>query len=163
MRFIISAILGLLITLAMLIAGLQFFDGRMGKASLRQGIEVTPLPRHQQVDVAEWLRQARDDLPEVGAEPVMRLPPPPPFELAAREVTGFVQLVFTVQPDGRATDVRVYGAVPPGYYEEQAMAAVQERRWEPGYDAGGRAVARRATEIIEFSVPAHSARADTDG
>lgn len=161
MRFVISGILGLAITLAMLVGALQFFDGDVGKATLRQGIEVTPLPAHQRVDVAEWLRQARDDLPPPGA-PEMRQPPPP-FEFAQREIRGFVQLTFTVQPDGRATDVRVFGAVPAGYYEAQAIAAVNARRWDPGVDETGRPAARRATEVIEFSLPADTPRrAGTD-
>jgi hypothetical protein len=153
MRFVVSAILGLVVTLAMLIGGLQFFDGRVGKSTLRQGIEVTPLPAQHRLDVAEWMREARPDLPDPGAEPMLRLPPPEPFELAPREVSGFVQLTFTVQPDGRATDVRIFGAAPAGHYEEQAIESVLARRWDPDLDASGRPVARRATEIVEFTVP----------
>lgn len=146
----------------MLVAGLQFFDGRVTPASLRKGIEVVPLPSHQRVDVAEWIRDTRGDLPDPIAGPEVRVPPP--FEIGARDINGFVQLTFTVQPDGRATDVRVFGAAPAGYYEEQAVAAVHARRWEPGVDADGRPATRRATEVIEFSVPADAPRrAGTDG
>lgn len=164
MRFIISGILGLAITLAMLVVGLQFFDGRVTPASLRKGIEVAPLPSHQRVDVAEWIRDTRGDLPDPDAGPEVRVPPPPPFEIGARDVSGFVQITFTVLPDGRATDVQVFGAAPSGYYEDQAVAAVQARRWDPGVDADGRPAPRRATEVIEFSVPADAPRrTGTDG
>lgn len=157
MRFLVSAVLGLSVTVAMLAAALHFYDGRVNQASLRRGIEVTPLPAHHRNDVAEWLRQARGDLPEVGADPVARLAPPPRVEVAPREISGFVQLSFVVQPDGTPTDIRVFGAVPPGVYDEQAVRSVRERRWDPGYDAAGNPVARRANEIVEFTVPAPGA------
>lgn len=155
MRLFVSAILGTLVTLAMVIVGLSFFDGKVDKSMLRQGIEVTPLPPHDRLDVAEWLREARGDLAEAGRgdEPVVRLPPPPPFEIGIREVSGFVQLSFTVQPDGTATDIRIFGAAPGGYYEEQAVERVAQRRWQPDFDADGRPVAREANEVIEFTVP----------
>lgn len=152
-RFIIFALGGLAITLAMLIAGISFFDQPPDRASLRQGIPVTPLPAARSVDIADWLREARGDLPPADAPP-SRLPPPPPMEFARADINGFVQLRFTVQPDGRATDIRVFGAVPPGVYEAQAIEQVRGRRWQPGTDEQGRAVARPVTEIIEFSVPA---------
>jgi TonB family protein len=74
-------------------------------------------------------------------------------EIGAREVSGFVQLSFTVQPDGTATDIRVFGAAPSGYYEEQAVERIRQRRWQPDFDADGRPVAREANEVIEFTVP----------
>lgn len=160
MRFVVSAILGTAVVLAMLVAGLQLFDGKVDNASLRQGIEVTPLPQHSRVDFGEWVREARGDL-EVGAaddELTPRLPPPPPFELARPDIVGFVQLVFAVQPDGEATDIRVFGAAPTGYYESQAIERIRARRWDPGVDDLGLPTVRQATEIIEFRLPAGSPR-----
>lgn len=153
MRFVVAAIGGLLISGTMLVVGISLFDDPPDRASLRQGVEITPLPPQQQVDVSDWLREARGDLPDAG-EPPMRLPPPPPVEFRREDITGFVQLRFTVQPDGRATDIRVFGAIPPGIYEDQAIAQVRARRWDPALDEAGRPVARAATEIVEFTVPA---------
>ncbi len=155
MRFVVSAILGTAVVIAMLLTGLSFFDGKVDNASLRKGVEVTPLPAHSRLDVGELMRETRGDLVEPLEEDgsVVRLPPPPPFELARPDIHGFVQLVFTVGVDGRAENIRVFGAAPAGYYEDQAVAAVQGRRWEPGEDDLGRPIPRQATEIIEFTLP----------
>ena len=156
MRFVLAFLGGLVITTAMLLIGLSFFDDPPSEASLRKGVEVTPLPPQREVDVADWLAQTRADLPDPNAAP-QRLPPPPPVEFE-RDINGFVQLRFTVQPDGRATDISVFGAAPTGYYERQAIEQVRSRRWEPGVDENGNPTQRRATEVIRFSLPANSPR-----
>lgn len=160
MRFVLAAIGGLLVTLAMLVTALHFFDQRFSKSSLRPIIEVEPLPGASRVDVAEWLREARGDLPEDDKTALEALleAPPPRWELEERDVSGFVQLNFTIQPDGSVTDVRVFGAVPPGIYEDRAMEIVAARRYVPDYDADGNPVARRGIDVVEFTVPAAVAR-----
>lgn len=87
-----------------------------------------------------------------------RAPPPPPL----RNINGFVQLEFTVNPDGSVSDVRVVGAVPEGHYEEQAKAIVRGRRYTPEY-VEGEPVPRRETEVIEFTVPARAPAPEADG
>lgn len=159
MRFVVSGILGTLVVVAMLLTALYYFDTRINEASLRPITEIERLPDRGQVDVAEWLRETRGDLPEVGEDGAPTMPPPrPPVEIEPRRISGFVQVVFTVQPDGTVSDARVFGAVPAGYYEEQALERVLARRWEPGVDADGNIVAREATEVIEFTVPADAPR-----
>ncbi|MEX0900683.1 MAG: energy transducer TonB [Gammaproteobacteria bacterium] len=159
MRFLLAMVGGLLITLAMLVIGLNFFDDPPSKASLRKGVEVAPLPTHHKVDVAEWVRETRGDLPEpIDGEPVARLPAPPPVKFLRDDIDGFVQVRFTVQPDGSASDVRVFGAVPAGYYEQQAIDQVRARRWEPGVDGDGNRVPRDATEVVRFTLPADTPR-----
>ena len=159
MRYILAFIGGTAITVAMLLVGISFFDEPPSKATLRKGVVVEPLPQHTSVDVADWLDQTRGDLPEaVEGEPVTRLPPPPPVDFARADIEGFVQVRFTVDADGRPSDVRVFGAVPPGYYERQALEQVASRRWEPGVDADGNPVPRDATEIVRFTVPANTPR-----
>lgn len=159
MRFLAALAGGLLITLAMLVIGISFFDDPPNEASLRKGVEVTPLPARQSVDVAEWVRETRGDLPEpVDGEPVARLPAPPPVEFTRGDIEGFVQVRFTVLPDGSATDVRVFGAVPAGYYEEQAVEQVRARQWEPAVDENGNRTQRDATEVVRFTLPADTPR-----
>jgi TonB family protein len=77
----------------------------------------------------------------------VKRPPPPP-----REISGFVQLAFTVKPDGSATNVHVVGAVPKGYYEQQAQEIVASRHYTPAKENGKR-VARQMSDIIHFTVP----------
>lgn len=160
MRFVLAAIGGALVTLAMLVTGLYLTDTRISKASLRPAVEVQPVPGMSRVDIAEWLRETRGDLHEDERHALESLleTPPPRWELAEREVSGFVQLSFTIQPDGRATGIEVYGAVPPGIYEEQAMEIVASRRYEPAYDDDGVPVVSRGIEVIDFTVPAEVAR-----
>ncbi len=159
MRFIVSAILGTLVVVAMLLTALYLFDARLNEASLRPITEVEPLPGRSQVDVAEWLQETRGDLPGVGEDGTPAIQPlPPPVEIAPRTINGFVQVAFTVRPDGTVTDARVFGAVPAGYYEEQALEYVRSRRWEPGVGPDGEATERRANQIIEFTVPADAPR-----
>ncbi|HEX7029021.1 MAG TPA: energy transducer TonB [Gammaproteobacteria bacterium] len=81
-----------------------------------------------------------------------KLPPPP--VLPERMVSGFVHLEYTINPDGTVSDVRVVGAAPSGVYEERAIAEASRSMHAPAFNDAGEAVARRVTEIVEFSVPA---------
>lgn len=160
MRFVFAAIGGTLVTVAMLVTALHLFDTGHDGDSIRPAVEVQPIPGASRVDVAEWLRETRGDLHEDERTALEALldAPPPRWELAEREVSGFVQLSFTIQPDGRPADIEVYGAVPPGIYEERAMEIVAARRYVPDYDADGNPLARRGIEVIDFTVPAEVAR-----
>ena len=158
-RFILAFIGGTVITLALLLVGISLFDDPPSKASLRKGVTVEPLPDRAAVDVSAWLAETRGDLPErIGNEPIPRVEAPPSADFVRADIQGFVQVRFTVQPDGSATDVRVFGAVPEGYYEAQAIEQVRARRWQPALDDDGRPVARTATEVVEFTVPAAAPR-----
>lgn len=69
-----------------------------------------------------------------------------------RDVKGYVQLSFVVRPDGSVGNIRVVGAAPRGYYEDEARRIVRERNYEPA-EQDGQAVATRRTDIIQFDVP----------
>lgn len=65
-----------------------------------------------------------------------------------RMLTGFVQVGFTVGPDGRAHGIHVIRAEPPGQYEEAAREVIAARHFKPsrsGYEQ---------TEVVHFQVPA---------
>ena len=64
---------------------------------------------------------------------------------------GFVRVGFTVGSDGRAHDIHVLAAEPPGQYEEAARAIVAARHYKPA-PPGKKRVAQR-TEIIHFQAP----------
>jgi len=57
----------------------------------------------------------------------------PEFPEIAREndLAGYVDLEFTVHPDGAVTDVTVLKAQPVGVFEKSAVAAVGQWRYEP--------------------------------
>lgn len=117
-----------------------------------------PMLEYEEVDVvslgdnpqlADAIKREREKYeapPESSAPP---LPPPMP----EREIAGFVQLEYTINPDGSVSDVRIIGATPSGVYEEQAIEQVSRRMHAPTFE-DGEPVARRATEVIDFSVPA---------
>ena len=64
---------------------------------------------------------------------------------------GFVQVGFTVGTDGRAHDIHVLAAEPPGQYEEAARTIIASRHYKPALP-GKKHTAQR-TEIIHFQAP----------
>lgn len=80
--------------------------------------------------------------------------PPPPPPRPTRDISGFVHVEYTINPDGSISDVKVLGAAPAGVYEEQAIAQVSRQMRAPVFNDAGVAVSRRTTEIIDFSVRA---------
>jgi protein TonB len=62
----------------------------------------------------------------------------PEFPEIAREndLAGYVDLEFTVHPDGTVTDVTVLKAKPVGVFEKSAVAAVGQWRYQPIERAG---------------------------
>lgn len=87
--------------------------------------------------------------------PKPKKPPAPPPMFPPRQVSGIVQVAFTVQPDGQATNVRVIGAAPAGYYEKQAKKIVASGYYKPTLAKDGTLKPREESTIIHFSVPAH--------
>lgn len=74
--------------------------------------------------------------------------PPPPRPVAMpRQVSGFVQLEVEVGSAGEVLDVQVVGAVPEGYYEQQALEVVRARLFEPSPIGSYRQV-----EVIPFNI-----------
>lgn len=117
--------------------------------------EEAKIPDMQFANVQLISKSQINNPPEPGAKKKhSRLGDVAPVRIAPRKVSGFVQLEFTVQPDGRATDVHVVGAEPHGYYEKQAKQIVESRLYTPAAGASGGPEARHGSEVIQFSVPA---------
>lgn len=129
---------------------LDFFDQPNTDPVLEvvHGVQVIHLAEHPEIE-SLMRQQAARNVPEPP-------PVPPTFE---REVSGFVQLEFTVNPDGSVSNVDVVGAVPAGVYEDQAKQIIAARRYTPEFTAET-ATARRETEVIQFSVPTDTAPSD---
>ena len=77
----------------------------------------------------------------------------PEYPAGARErgLSGWVELEFTVNPDGGVSDVNVTAAEPTGVFEQAAMSAVRRWRFEP-VRRNGAAVEQRARIRIRFSL-----------
>jgi TonB family protein len=69
-------------------------------------------------------------------------------------IEGFVDLHFTVLPDGSTADIEVVQAEPAGLFEASAIKALQQWRYEPGQP-----VAQPADVRIRFAPPNTAANA----
>lgn len=77
----------------------------------------------------------------------------PRFPMAAREAGqgGWVELEFTVTPQGTVTDVVATAASPAGVFEDAAIDAVKRWRFEP-VERNGVAISQRAKSRLRFDV-----------
>lgn len=146
-RFLLAALAATVFTFTMLMVGLWASGAFEEEEVVRHEFQSVDLISTQdRIDVAELLADREK-------ERARREPPPPPTPIVPeRTVSGFVQVEFTVAPDGSVRDVRVVGAVPKGYYEEQAKAEIASKRFMPEFE-GDQAVASERTEIVDFTVP----------
>jgi TonB family protein len=79
----------------------------------------------------------------------------PVFPQAARDqaVGGKVVMYFTVMPDGSTADVQVIEAEPEGIFEESAVTALQQWRYEPVL-RNGQPIAQPTKIVFRFEAPA---------
>jgi TonB family protein len=73
-----------------------------------------------------------------------------PPDAQARGLSGSVELEFTVTPDGKVTDIQVQTAEPRGVFEQAAIDALSQSRYEP-VQRDGVAVAQRARIKLRFT------------
>ncbi len=101
---------------------------------------------------------ARDALPQraqvVGAGSLKRIrtvEPSYPREAKANNVTGWVDLEFTVNAEGNVSDIRVTGSQPASVFDIAAVEALSKWRFEP-VPRGGVAVDQRARLRMRFQI-----------
>ncbi len=88
---------------------------------------------------------ALDDPPR----PLSRVGAEYPTRARARNIEGYVIFSLVVKADGSPGDIRVLEAEPPGVFEEVAMQALRQWRFEPGiYE--GQPVNARIRQPFEF-------------
>ncbi len=142
-RWLSSVGVATVVVLTLMLASLWLF-GVFDVEKLHYTQSLRLLGVDERSDLAEELGEA-----PASARPT--LPPLeeiPPLELPRHSRSGFVQLEFTVDADGRVTEAEVVRAAPAGYYEDKALAILRSRRFEdlaPG---------ETSTEIIDFSIEA---------
>ena len=68
-----------------------------------------------------------------------------------RNITGSVDLVFTVNSDGRVTEVSVIAAEPSKTFNQAAMTAVSKWEFEPVIE-NGVAVSKRSAVRLAFDL-----------
>lgn len=97
----------------------------------------------------DWPGQGSAGGGDGEAVPVLRIEPQWPRQAALAGTEGWVELAFTIRPDGSVADVVVLAAEPRRVFEQSAVNAIRKWRFKPRV-VDGRAVERRATQRIEF-------------
>jgi TonB family protein len=90
----------------------------------------------------------------VGASTLTRVAteqPEYPVEAARKRQEGWVDLEFTIKPDGSVQDAVIRNAQPAGVFDQAAVKAVQKWRFKPVLREG-KAVEQRARIRVRFSL-----------
>ncbi|MCP1728387.1 TonB family protein [Natronospira proteinivora] len=153
LRMLICVLIASVVVLTMAAVGVRwFYDRDQQEESAAEFIEQVGLTGlFDGPGGSERERDARREFVRQG--PQERERPTPAVEVPEREITGFVQVEFTVFPDGRVDEVEVVGARPEGIYEEQALQQVEAADYT-GQVSPAEEDGERRTEIVEFTVPA---------
>ena len=74
-----------------------------------------------------------------------------PSAAATNNITGWVEIVFTVAADGSVADPKVVNSDPAGVFDKAALQSIKTWRFEPVLRDGKR-VAQRARQRIRFAL-----------
>ena len=83
--------------------------------------------------------------------PIVRITPMYPRKAAIKGIEGWVKLEFTITQDGAVSDVKVLNAKPRRMFNRAAIKSILRWKFKPRV-VSGKAVARRATQTIEFKL-----------
>ena len=90
-----------------------------------------------------------------GAEgdviPIVRIEPQFPREALLKGIDGWVEIEFTIEPDGSVSDPKVVNAQPPRIFNRNALRAIYKWKFKPRV-VDGRPVARRARQRMDFEI-----------
>lgn len=92
-----------------------------------------------------------EDSVDSPPQPMSRVAPSFPSRARSKGITGYVTVSMLVGPDGSVQDMSVLEATPSGVFEESAMAALRQWRFQPAtYE--GRNVATRVRQTLRFEL-----------
>lgn len=83
--------------------------------------------------------------------PIVRVQPYYPREALMRNIEGWVQVRFTIRPDGSVADPAVIASEPPRLFNREAVRAILRWKFRPRI-VDGQPVSREAEQIIEFKI-----------
>jgi periplasmic protein TonB len=81
--------------------------------------------------------------------PIVQITPMYPRKAAIKGIEGWVKLEFTITQDGAVSDVKILSAKPRRMFNRAAIKSILRWKFKPRI-VSGKAVARRATQTIEF-------------
>jgi protein TonB len=125
-----------------LIAGAREVGARYNEAAITQA----------ELDLAS-AREASTQQSVVSAASLKRtrtVNPVYPESARKRGVEGWVELAFTVTPNGTVDDVEVRNASPANVFDDAAVRAIRQWRFEP-VERNGERVAQRAMVRLKFA------------
>jgi TonB family protein len=141
-RFAGSVAVAVVIVSILLVGGLYLFGAYEPQEEAHTATSVEMLSR---IDLAELLgEETTRKRPQLPAMEDIK-----PLVIPRRTQSGFVQVEYVVDANGRVTEAQVVGAAPVGIYEDEALEIVRSRRYQPNPD--GRETDRR-TEMVDFTV-----------
>jgi TonB family protein len=88
-------------------------------------------------------------IPEAQLQRQRFVKPVYPPDAQVRGLSGLVELEFTVTPDGKVSDIQVQAAEPRGVFEQAAIDALSQNRYEP-VQHDGVAIAQRVRIKLRF-------------
>jgi len=90
-----------------------------------------------------------------GAEgdvvPLVRINPQYPRDAQMNQLEGYVTIEFTITETGSVRDPEVIESKPPRIFDREAIRAILRWKFKPRV-VNGEAIARRATQTIEFNL-----------
>ena len=101
--------------------------------------------------VADSARRVVDVIPAGTLELARYVPPKFPVEARERGLSGWVDVLLVIRPDGSVSDVSITGAEPAGLFEQAAVDAVRRWRYKP-VERNGHAVDQRARLRMKFAL-----------
>lgn len=85
--------------------------------------------------------------------PLVRITPQYPRQAARDGLSGSVQFLITINPDGTVKSARVLKSQPRGVFDAAAMQAIMKWKFKPKVE-DGKAVESKGTQQIEFNLGA---------
>jgi protein TonB len=90
-----------------------------------------------------------------GAEgdviPIVRIEPQYPREALVDGISGWVEIEFTIEPDGTVSDPKIVASNPRRIFDRNAIRAIYRWKFKPRI-VDGKPIARRATQRLEFNI-----------
>jgi protein TonB len=90
-----------------------------------------------------------------GAEgdviPIVRIEPQYPREALVDGISGWVEIEFTIEPDGTVSDPKIVASNPRRIFDRNVIRAIYRWKFKPRI-VDGKPIARRATQRLEFNI-----------
>ena len=120
---------------------------RHGTEATEQRVVLAALPPQPSPSSRESIRDVMQ--PEIV--PLIQVPPRYPRRAARLQIEGFVMVEFTITPDGDVVEPVVVESEPPRIFDEAALQAIIQWKFEPRME-NEQAVESRAKQRIEFGL-----------